>query len=248
MNPGRSLRRFLGIALVFAGVGAGAGAGRPAAAQSASGGASQRQAAPSAGNAKSLTAIEQEDDNDIYRHSPSVRAVGRLLHLDQEQAARSFEYLNFGLLALGILYFVVRKMPSVFRERSDSIQKQLTEARNMTAEANERLRSIERKFSGLEQEIAALRAQAEQEGKAEEERAKRSMEAERQRIIKSAEQEIAAAAAAGKRDLRHYAAQVSLERASQLIHLGDKDDRFLVRQLIESSSSPNVAAANGERH
>jgi F-type H+-transporting ATPase subunit b len=188
---------------------------------------------PRTARSENLAAAEDEDDNAVYRHSPSVRAVGRWLHLDQEQAARVFEFLNFGILAAAVLFFLFKKMPGMLRERRENIQKQLVEARTATEQANARLKAVEERFARLDQDIAAIRQQAEQESAAEEARIQASLETERQRIVSSAEQEIAAAAAAAQRDLKRFAAGLAVDRATRMISLNAEDDRSLIRHFAE---------------
>jgi F-type H+-transporting ATPase subunit b len=188
---------------------------------------------PKTQQSDNLVAAEDEDDTAVYRHSPSVRAISRWFHLAPEPAARLFEYFNFVLLAGGVLFLLLRFLPNQMRARRETIQKQLVEARAATEQANARLAQVEQRFARLEQEIAGIRAQAEQESAAEEAHIKTLMEAERQRIISSAEQEIAAAASAARRQLKRFAGELAIERASKRISLDEAGDRILVRHFIE---------------
>ncbi len=180
-----------------------------------------------------LVREEDEEDTSAYRHSASVRAVGKWFHLDPDSAARVFEYVNFALLAGAILFFLLRSMPGILRTRRETLQKQLVEARTATEEANARLAAVEQRFARLEDEIAKIRAQAEQEGAAEEARMKDLIETERQRVVSSAEQEIAAAAATARRQLRRFAGELAVDRAAQMISLSEDGDRILVRQFVQ---------------
>ena len=188
---------------------------------------------PQTAQSENLAAAEEEDDHSVYRHSSSVRAIGRWLHLDQEQSARVFEYLNFTILAGALLFFVRKYVPTILRTRRETIQKHLLEARTATEQANQRLAAVEQRFARLDQELAAIRAHAEQDSVAEEARIKALMEKERQRIVQSAEQEIAAAASAARRDLKRFAGELAVDRAAQMISLDDAGDRLLVRQFAQ---------------
>jgi F-type H+-transporting ATPase subunit b len=187
---------------------------------------------PRTAKSGNLAAAEAEDDTSVYRHSPSVRAVGRWFHLDEEQASRTFEYFNFALLAGTLLFFLFKKMPAVLRSRRQEIQKHLLDARTATEEASARLKAVEERFARLDQDIATIRKQAEEEGAAEEERIKTLIEKERLRIITSAEQEIAAAGSSARRELMRFAAGLAVDRASSLISLNVEDDRALIRQFV----------------
>jgi F-type H+-transporting ATPase subunit b len=155
------------------------------------------------------------------------------LHLDPEAAARLFEYLNFAILAGGLLIFLLKYLPGRMKERREIIQKDLLDARLATEQANARLAAVEAKFARLDQEIAEIRSQAEQEGAAEENRMKALLETERQRIVAAAEQEISAVAAAARRELKRFAAGMAVDRAAQKISIDEADDRNLIRQFVQ---------------
>jgi F-type H+-transporting ATPase subunit b len=195
--------------------------------------------------ADSANAPQQEGEYDVYRHSPEVRTIARWLHLDPEPVARGFEFLNFAILAAAILYGVFKFLPQTLRQRREEIQRRLVDARVATEQANERLRAVEQKFARLDEEIAAIRAQAEREGGAEEARMKALIESEHQRIVHSAEQEIAAAALTARRELKRFAAELAVRRARQMVSVDDDRDRALVRQFTQELGEE---ARNGGRN
>jgi F-type H+-transporting ATPase subunit b len=195
-------------------------------------------AAPAAGQQQAQDS-GGEVDVSAYRHSGTVKALARLMHVDTETAAKIFEYANFGILAVGVLFLLLTYVPAMMRERREQLARQLVEARNATAEAKERLRAVEAQFARLDDEIAKIRLQAERDGAAEEVRIKSLIEAERQRIVASAEQEIRAAVSAGRRDLKQFAGRLAIDRAEQKIHLTDEGDQALIRQF--------AAGLDGER-
>lgn len=199
----------------------------------------------SAEEPKNQQSSDGEVDTSIYRHSASVRAIGRLLHLDQETAAELFEYSNFVILVVAILYLFLKYLPKIFRERREKLQQQLIEARKATEQAKERLRAVEGRFARLDEEIAKIHAQAEQELSAEEARIKALIETERERIILSAEQEIGAAAAAARRDLKRFAAELAMDRAERMISLSEEGDQALLRQF---AGNLREESRNGRSH
>jgi F-type H+-transporting ATPase subunit b len=183
---------------------------------------------------RGIDAEEQEPGNDVYRHSASVKWLGRWLHLGKEGAARLFEYLNFAILAGAGLFALLKYLPKTFRANRDTIQHRLTDARTATEQAHERLAAIEQRLSRLDEEIAAISKQAEKDSLEDEARIKAAIEAERQRIVEAAAQEITAATSSAKRDLRRFAAELAVDRAAKRITLNDEDDRALVREFAES--------------
>jgi F-type H+-transporting ATPase subunit b len=182
-------------------------------------------------NSQNLAKAEQEDEEYVFKHSASVRAIGRIFHLSPEAASSVFWGLNFLILAGFVGYFLVKLLPKTFRERRHAIEKQLIEARMATEQANERLRAVEERLGRLDAEIAAVRAHAEAESAGDEARIRATIEDERKKIIASAEQEIAAAAAAAQRRLRRFAAELAIDRATARLDISEDADRALVREF-----------------
>jgi F-type H+-transporting ATPase subunit b len=178
--------------------------------------------------------LEQEPGDDVYRHSASVKWIGRWLHLDKESSAELFEYLNFAILAGAILYALSKYLPKTFRENRENIQHRLVDARTATEQAHERLTAIEQRLSHLDEEIAAISKQAEKDSVEDEARIKASIEDERRRIVDAAGKDIAAAASAAQRDLKRFAAGLAVDRAGQKMVLTEDDDRDLMQEFAQS--------------
>jgi F-type H+-transporting ATPase subunit b len=172
------------------------------------------------------------EDESVYRHTPMVRSLAKVLHLDVETAASLFEFINFAIVALAVLIPLVRFVPGVLRKRSQTLKQDLESARKMTAEAGSRLSAIEAKLAGLESEIAAMRAQVDEEAKRDEARIKATIEEESGRIVATAEQELAMAAAQAKRGLRLFAADLAIEQASKQLVLTPETDRALIAEFV----------------
>jgi F-type H+-transporting ATPase subunit b len=179
-------------------------------------------------------AEEQEAGEDVYRHSASVKLLGRWLHLDKEAAARLFEWLNFAILAGAVLFALLKYLPKTFRAQREDIQRRLVEARTATEQANKRLAAIEERLSRLDEEIAAISMQAEKDSSEDEARIKASIETERQRIMEAVSRDIAAASSAAQRELKHFVAGLAVDRAAQRIVLTEDDDRALVQEFSKS--------------
>jgi F-type H+-transporting ATPase subunit b len=198
------------------------------------------QAAPSeAGTgAKSaqvtLDSPDEETGDDVYRHSASVKLLARWLHVDKETAARLFEYLNFAVLAGGVLFALLKFLPKTFRANREDIQHRLVDARTATEEAHERLAAIEQRLARLDEEIAAIAKQAEKDSVEDEARIKTSIETERERIVEAVSRDIAAASSAAQRDLKRFAAELAVDRAAQRMTLSEDDDRALVQEFSQS--------------
>jgi F-type H+-transporting ATPase subunit b len=173
----------------------------------------------------------EEDENKEFLQSPSVKAIGSKLGLGTEQAATVFQVANFVVLALLVGWFLVKTLPGVFRGRNTAIQKDLVDARTATEEASLRLSGVEERLSRLDGQIAAMRAQAEKDSVADEQRIKASVEEEKKKILASAEQEIAAATTHAQRQIQQYAAELAIEQAAKKLVVSAETDRLLVQNF-----------------
>lgn len=182
---------------------------------------------------------EQEvDENDTYRKSPSVGWLGRKMGIGTDHASSWSELANFALFALGIGWLVVVFLPKAFpalvpSNRTATIQKQLVDARTATEEARARLSGVEERLGKLDGEIAAMRAQAEQDAAKEELRVKASVEEEKKKILASAEQEIAAATMHAQKQLQQHAAELAIEQAARKLVVSAETDRLLVQGFAQ---------------
>ncbi|HEX5235944.1 MAG TPA: ATP synthase F0 subunit B [Silvibacterium sp.] len=182
-------------------------------------------------HAEKVDAPETNQQLEAFRHSPAVQSLARRFHVSTEFMAKAMEDLNSVILIGVILWFLFRAVPKMYRRRTETLQKQLFDARLATSEANEKLAAIEERLSKLGVEIDAIRQQTEHDGVNDEKRIRESLETEKQRLVSSIEQEIEAAGAAARRDLKKYAATLAVERAISEIRLTDDDDRALVRSF-----------------
>ena len=199
----------------------------------------QSAAAPNAAESaisKSGPNESAAEDENVYRHTPLVQSMAKAIHLDVETTARLFEFINFAIVALAIVIPLVRLMPRIFRKRLQTLQQDLDSARKLTEDAGSRLKAVEAKLARLDEEIAQMRTQVEEEGKHEEARIKAAIEEESSRVVASAEQEIAAAAAQAKRGLRHFAADLAIEHATKQLVLTPDTDRVLIAEFLQEAS------------
>jgi F-type H+-transporting ATPase subunit b len=169
------------------------------------------------------------DENDAYRHSPSVKKIGAMLGMSPETAADVFEWLNFGILAIALGMVITKTVPKVFRDRSTTIQKSLVDARTATEQAQVRLHSVEERLSKLDGQIAAMKVQAEKDAAVEEQKMRAAVEEEKVRILAAAEQEIASATLTAQRKLQKYAAELAIEQAARKLVVTAETDRLLVQ-------------------
>lgn len=205
---------------------------------------------------------EEEEEHNLFRHTPLVATISDAIFKDDknatdldrvelrqkhiERTARTFEWINAGILYLAILIPLAKFLPRVMRQRTATLKHRLEEARKTTADANTRLTAVEAQLARLDDEIAKIRANVEDESKQDEERIKASIEEESARIVASAEQEIEAAAAHAQRGLRRFAADLAIDNAARQLILTPETDRALISEFV-SNPTGNGAAKGGQR-
>jgi F-type H+-transporting ATPase subunit b len=182
---------------------------------------------------------EIKDENDEYRHSPTVQKLGSMMGLNAEQAATAFTVFNFLILAIGVGYVLRKTLPKTFRERNSRIQKQLVDARTATEEASARLNSVEARLAKLDDQIAAMRAQAETDSAKEEQRIRASVEEEKSKILAAAEAEIQSATATARRDIQQFAAGLAIEQAARKLVVTAETDRLLIENFARHLTGEN---------
>jgi F-type H+-transporting ATPase subunit b len=198
---------------------------------------------PAQSSAPSEVVKSQEEQNNVFRlEGPVVKWTARTFHLSVETTANLFEFLNFGIVVLLIGVPLVKFVPKLLHTRGEKVRTDIDAGRKATAQANLRLGTIEAKLSGLDGEIAQIRAQVEEESKQDEARIKSTIGEESARIVAVAEQEIEASAAQARRSLRHFAADLAIDQAVHQLAITPETDRALIAEFLGDA---NMSAAKG---
>lgn len=178
-----------------------------------------------------------EEGSAQFKHSVAVRWISQVTGLNLEESYLLLMGTNFLIIAAVIVWFSRNSLPAMFRNRTAMIQKAMEEARQASAEANRRLADIESRLSKLDVEIGEMRAAAEKEAAAEEERIKAAAEQDARRIVESVGQEVAAAVRTARRELTAYAADLSVALAKKSIHIDSATDQTLVQHFARQLSN-----------
>ena len=175
---------------------------------------------------------KEHDENAKFKYSIMVAKLGSFIGLGPTGMYWVSLAANFIFLALFFWMLLRSRLPQVFRNRTALIQKALTEAHAASAEATRRLGDIEARLSKLDVEVNEIRAAAEREAAAEEERVRVAAEEDKNKVVASAEAEIAAIARSARHDLKSFAASLAVDIASHKIKVDDDTDQALVRQFV----------------
>jgi F-type H+-transporting ATPase subunit b len=174
---------------------------------------------------------EEKDDKAEFKQSPSVRFIARVTGLSAENAYLFSVLLNFAVIA-GLIFWVGRKyLPGAFSARTAAIQKAMQEAQKASDEARRRLAEVESRLMKLDVEIGMMRDAAEKEAGAEEARLQAAAQEDTRKMVESAQQEIAAAAKAARRELTAYAGDLAVGLAQKQIRVDAATDQTLVRNF-----------------
>ncbi|MFZ0733781.1 MAG: ATP synthase F0 subunit B [Candidatus Sulfotelmatobacter sp.] len=188
---------------------------------------------------------EEKDNMDEFKHSASVGFVSRITGLSLKNSYWLGMLTNFAVV-VGLFVWAGRKyLPSIFRNRTEGIQRAMQEAQKASEEARQKLAEIESRLMKLDVEIGKMRETAEKEGAAEVVRIQAAAEEDARKIIASAEQEISAAGKAARRQLTAYAADLAVTLAKKQIHVDAGTDQALVRNFAGQLGAVPEAGKDG---
>jgi len=145
-----------------------------------------------------------------------------------------YRWINFLLLAGGLVYVGRKPLAQFFTQRSAAVRKALDEGRKALERSQAQLSAAEAKLRHLEEEIAALKATAEREMQSERQKLREAAASEAEKIRESARAQIELALRGATLELRIQAAQQAVELAEQMIRqrLDDAGRSRLVGRFI----------------
>ena len=188
----------------------------------------------------------EEEDNANLKHAAPVRWLARKTGLGVHQAHLLALGLNFAFVVVVVVWAARKFLPAMFRNRSQSIQQALGEARAASQDANRRLANIETRLRQLDVEIGQMQATAEKEADAEEVRIRQAAEEDIRKVVLAAEQEIAAAAKQARRELTTHTADLAIALARKQINVDSNADQVLVRTFASKLVSHNDGGKDGK--
>ena len=136
------------------------------------------------------------------------------------EGTEMWRWINFVLLAAGLGYLIGTHAPGVFRARTASIQKDITEAQAAKKDAEARAAAVDARVQALGAEMNKLREQSKAEMQQEGDRIRQETARMIAHLEAQASGEIEAAGKVAKRDLKEYSAKLALELAEQRIRTG----------------------------
>jgi len=126
-------------------------------------------------------------------------------------------WANFAVLVGGLSYLTRKYGAPFLTARSQKISQDIVEAARARKEAEESAADVDRRLANLESDMAALRAESQQELKSQRRQATARAAAEMAKIQEHADQEIAAAGKLARLELKRYSAELAVALAGQKI-------------------------------
>jgi F-type H+-transporting ATPase subunit b len=174
---------------------------------------------------------EEKDETAEFKESASVNLIAKWTGLSLQHAYWLSVLLNFVVIAAVIVWAARKYLPGIFSARTAAIQKAMQEAQKASEEARRKLAEIESRLMRLDGEIGMMRDAAEKDAAAEEARIQAAAQEDARKMVASAQQEIASAAKAARRELTAYAADLAVGLAQKQIHVDAATDQALVRKF-----------------
>lgn len=153
------------------------------------------------------------------------------------------KWINFAILAGGLGWLIQKNAGPYYAARSRKIKKDMIEAADFRQRAEARAAEVERRLTGLEADIAALRSEAAAEGRAESERLSRQTAAEIAKIEAGAEEQVGAAGKAARMELKRYSVElaIGLARKKMETRITPETQDALVRGFVRHLETPAPA-------
>lgn len=148
-----------------------------------------------------------------------------------------WKFINLGIFVAALLFILLRKanLGLAFRTRREGIKTELEKARKERDEALAKLKEVEERLAGVNDQIAAISEASKREAAAERERIAQSTEAEIAKLTAQGQREIENTARTARKDLQRFTAEQSVRLAADILkrELGPEDDARLIARDIE---------------
>jgi len=145
-----------------------------------------------------------------------------------------WRFLNLAIFVTLGVFFLRSRISEALATRRDAIQKELAAAQNERETALAKLGEADSLLTRLDEDVRAVREQAQEEARAERQRLAASTDREIEKLKQQGEREVETAAKLARKELRQYFALRSIEVARESIRhqMRPEDDTALIRENI----------------
>lgn len=167
----------------------------------------------------------------------------------EESGGLLWPIVNFALLVAVLVYFARKPIEAFFADRRASIERDLEEAAQLRAEAEERFSRWQRRLADLDAEIGRIREMTRQLAEAERERILEDATESAERIRRDASAAIDQEVRRSRAALRDEASALAVELAAQLLEerVTDDDRSRLIDEFIDRVASAPAGPDGGPR-
>ena len=152
-----------------------------------------------------------------------------------------WKFVNLALFIALMVYILIKAdLRGAFRARGESIRAELEKARNERDAALAKLKEVEERLAGMNDQVSAINQRSKAEVDAERRRIAQSTQEEIAKLTTQAQREIENAAKAAKNELKNFAAEQSIRLAEELIKrdMRPEDDARLMMHNVEEMGAP----------
>ena len=145
-----------------------------------------------------------------------------------------WKFLNLAIFIVAALYVLRKPISAALATRRESIRQELVAAQTEREQALARVAEAEDLLSRVDEHVAAIRKQAQQEAKSEKERLAAAAVSEIQKLKQQAQREMESADKLARKELRQFLAQRSVELARESVRgqMRPEDDTLLIKENI----------------
>jgi F0F1-type ATP synthase membrane subunit b/b' len=148
-----------------------------------------------------------------------------------------WKFFNLAVFVSLMLFILFRKanLGLAFSTRRESIKNELEKARQERDAALEKLKEVEERLTGLNDQIASINENTKREAAAERERIAKATEEEVAKLTTQGQREIENAARTARKDLQRFTAEQSVRLAEEMLkrEMRPEDDARLIARNIE---------------
>jgi F-type H+-transporting ATPase subunit b len=148
-----------------------------------------------------------------------------------------WKFFNLAIFVAFLLFILFRKanLGLAFSTRRESIKNELEKARAERDAALAKLKEVEERLAGLNNQIASIEESSKREAAAERERIAKATEDEIAKLTAQGQREIENAARIAKKDLQRFTAEQSVRLAEEILRreIRPEDDKRLIARNIE---------------
>jgi|SRR5215475_7196215 len=153
-----------------------------------------------------------------------------------------WKFFNLFIFVALMLFILFRKanLGQAFVNRRESIKNELQKAQKERDEALAKLKEVEERISGLDDQIASIRESTKREAAEEQKRIARATEEEIEKLSAQGQREIENAARTARKDLQRFTAEQSVRMAEELLKRDmrpDDDARLIARNIEEMGAA-----------